>query len=162
MSLSRLRRTYNRPSWLFPSEPRYFLGQRWVYVGLRTLHLLGVAGLGAGFLYPAADTTWQAYYLITILSGSILTLLFVWSSGAWLLQIAGQAILLKLVLIGLFPVWPDARMALFIAVIVLSGLIAHAPKHVRHYSQFNLGRQERFRDRQGAPAPDRNGNESRK
>jgi len=142
-------------SWLFPSETRYFRGQRWVYVGLRTLHLLGFAGLGAGFLYPAADQTWHNYYLITMFSGSILTLLFVWSNGVWLLQLGGMAILLKLVLIGLFPIWPEARTSLFVAVIIISGLIAHAPKHARHYPLFRRGRDERFRDSTDTHQPDR-------
>lgn len=144
-----------RFSWLFPSETRQFRGQRWAYIGLRTLHLLGVAGLGAGFLYPAADETWHSYYLLTMISGSILTLLFLWSNGTWLLQAAGQAIMVKLVLIGLLPVWPEAGTALFIAVIVISGLVAHAPKHVRHYSLFCRSRNDPSRDRAGTREPGR-------
>ena len=120
--------------WLFPPRSRHFPGQRWTNIGLRTLHLLGVAGLGAGFLYPAADGAWQDYLSLTLASGLALSAIAVWSNGIWLIQLRGQAILLKTALLGLVTLWPEGRTGLFIAVLVISGLIAHAPARVRYYS----------------------------
>ncbi len=120
--------------WLFPPESRYLPGQRWMNIGLRTLHLIGVAGLGAGFLYPAADEQWRLYLYIALFSGTALSLLFVYSNAIWLLQLRGQAILLKVGLLGLIPVVPGLRLELFLAVVVISGFFAHAPAKLRYYS----------------------------
>lgn len=130
------------PTCLFPAQSRFFPGQRWVNIGLRTLHLIGIAGLGAGFLYVGEDGAWQPYLHLTLLSGVGLMLISLWSNGIWLVQLRGQAILLKLLLLGLIPVWPRATTALFIGVIVISGLIAHAPANLRYYSLLHRRRVE--------------------
>ncbi|HHH39828.1 MAG TPA: hypothetical protein ENK50_09670 [Sedimenticola sp.] len=122
---------------LFPDHSRFFPGQRWVNIGLRTLHLLGVAGLGAGFLYAAADDAWRPYLWLTLASGAGLSLISIWNQGVWLLQLRGQAILLKLLLLGLIPLWPAWKLPLFVAVILISGVISHAPGKVRYYSLYH-------------------------
>lgn len=129
-------------SWLFPENSRFFPGQRWMNIGLRTLHLLGLAGLGAGFLYPGTDEVWRSYLSLTLWSGLGMCLIFAWSNGIWLVQLRGHAILLKILLLALIPLWPDAGATLFITVIVISGLISHAPASVRYYSVFHGRRVE--------------------
>lgn len=129
---------------LFPPVSRQFPGQRWANIGLRTLHLIGLAGLGGGFFYPAADNSWVAFLYLTLLSGAALSLLFVWSNGIWLIQLRGQVILVKLMLLGAIPLWPEFKVALLLAVILLSGLISHAPGDVRYYSLFHRRRIERL------------------
>ncbi len=129
---------------LFPPVSRQFPGQRWANIGLRTLHLMGMAGLGGGFFYPAVDSSWVAFLYLTLLSGVALSLLFIWTNGIWLIQLRGQAILVKLALLGCIPLWPDHKVALLLAVILLSGLISHAPGDVRYYSLFHRRRIERF------------------
>jgi len=118
----------------FPHDSRYLPGHRWINIALRTLHLIGVSGLGAGFLYAAADEQWRLYWEITLISGIAMSLLFIYSNGIFLLQLRGQAILLKLVLLGLIPVLPPMRLPLLLAVVVISGVIAHAPASIRYYS----------------------------
>ena len=130
------------PGWLFPAESRFFPGQRWTNIGLRTLHLIGIAGLGAGFLYAAADDSWRLYLYLASLSGLGLTLISIWSNGIWLLQLRGQAILFKLLLLAMIPLWPQWRLPLFLAVLVISGLISHAPASVRYYSLYHRRRIE--------------------
>jgi len=127
---------------IFPRESRFFPGQRWVNIGLRILHLIGVAGLGAGFLYPAADDTWQLYYSVTLYSGLGLSTLYAWTNGIWLVQLRGQAILLKLLLLALIPYLPGLEIPLFLLVVVISGLISHATSNVRYYSLFHRRRIE--------------------
>ena len=116
---------------LFPIEPRVFCGQRWVNIGLRCTHLVGVAGIGGGFLYGLDADSWSVYWQITVFSGVVLSLIYIWSSGAWLLEMKGLAVFLKLVLLTVGCMIPELRPAAFILVIVLSGLIAHAPARVR-------------------------------
>ena len=119
---------------LSPEQPRLLPGHRWIKIGLRSIHLVGVAGLGAGYLYSGDDATWRIYLYLTLVSGVLLTVLEIWSNPAWLTQVRGQAIMLKLLLLALTLDFPDGRAALLIMVVLISGIVAHAPHKVRHYS----------------------------
>ena len=123
---------------LAPSQPRHFPGQRWLNILLRSLHLVGLAGIAGFFLFGASapDVYWQ----LTLLSGVLLLMIYVWSSALWLLQLKGQVILFKLILLGLAMRYPAWRAELFIAILVLSGVIAHAPGSVRGWSPLGVGK----------------------
>jgi len=116
---------------LLPDEPRTFTGKRWVDIGLRCAHLVGVSGIGGGFLLNPGQDQWLTFWHLTLVSGVLLSLLYLWSSAAWLLQLKGLAIIFKLALLALALRVPDWRGTLFILVIVVSGLIAHAPGRIR-------------------------------
>lgn len=122
---------------LFPARSRFFPGQRWANILLRTLHLIGIAGLGGGFFYHSEDDLWRTFFDLTLWSGAGLTAIAVWNSGIWLVQLRGQAILLKLLLLGLMPLFAAQRLPLFLAILVISGVISHAPANVRYYSLFH-------------------------
>ena len=125
---------------LFPPQPRTFPGERWVDIGLRCLHLVGVVGIGGGFLYAMEPARWLPFWHLTLASGVLLALLYLWSSAAWLLHIKGLTIVLKLLLLAIALGVSTWRGTLFILIIILSGLIAHAPGAVRG---FRLGRSTR-------------------
>ena len=127
---------------LFPSQARSFPGMRWVNIALRTLHLIGVAGLGGAYLYAAPQLQWQPYLLLTLLSGIGLVAISIYATALWLLQLRGLVILFKLVLLGLMLWWPGFSLPLGIAVIVLSSVIAHAPGNFRYYSPWHRRRIE--------------------
>lgn len=127
---------------LFPEESRFFPGQRWVNIALRTLHLIGIAGLGGGFFYASEGDSWRTFFDLTLWSGAGLTAIAVWNDGVWLVQLRGQAILLKLLLLGLMPLLPSLRLPLFLAILVISGVMAHAPASVRYYSLWHGRRLE--------------------
>ena len=116
---------------LIAVQPRTFPGQRWLNILLRTLHLVGVAGIGAGFIQGAEPNQWLTFWYLAIGSGIGLMLLYVWSSIAWLFQAKGVVILLKLLLLTLAGIFPDWQAELFVSIIVLSSVIAHAPGSVR-------------------------------
>lgn len=124
-------------SLIFPQESRHLPGQRWINISLRTLHLIGLAGIGAGYLYPALDETWRMYLYLTLASGALLALLSIWSNGIWFMQLRGQVILLKLLLLFFITHWPPAGAALLIVVIILSSWISHAPGNTRYYSFYH-------------------------
>lgn len=128
----------------FPAESRHFPGQRWCNIGFRTLHLIGIAGLGGGFLYPSLDDEWLRYLYLTLVSGSALVFLSLWSNGVWLVQLRGQAVLLKVLLLALMRFWPDLRLPLFVMVILVSGVFAHAPARVRYFSVLHGRRIDRL------------------
>ncbi len=119
---------------LFPPHSRTFPGKRWFNISLRTLHLIGVAGLGGAYLYDAPHELWQPYLWLSLGSGFAMVVLSLFSNGVWLLQLRGQLILFKLVLLGLMLWWPTFNLPLGMLVIVLSSVIAHAPGNVRYYS----------------------------
>lgn len=119
---------------LFPSKSRFFAGKRWVKITLRTLHLAGVAGVGGGFLYRAALDLWMPYFWLTVATGVFLVGIEIWSNGVWLIQVRGVAVLAKLALLGCVPLAPELRGPILIAIIFISGIVAHAPASVRYYS----------------------------
>jgi len=116
---------------LFPPQPRQFRGERWVNIGLRCAHLTGVAGIGGGFLFELEPASWAAYWHLTLATGVVLSLIYLWSTAAWLLELKGTVIMLKNILLGLALAVPEVRGELFVVIIVISGLIAHAPARVR-------------------------------
>jgi hypothetical protein len=108
-----------------------FTGQRWVNIGLRCVHLIGVAGIGGGFLFGLDAQLWVSYWYVTLATGVALSLIYIWSTAVWLFELKGLAVVLKILLLALALAIPGLRGASFIAIIVLSGLIAHAPARVR-------------------------------
>lgn len=118
---------------LFPQQSRCFTGQRWINILLRTLHLIGVAGAGAAFLFSVSEEQWRPYMLLTITSGCVMVLVEVWSNAIWLVQLRGLSTLLKL-LILLMTFVVGLQVYLLISVIVIAGLISHAPGKVRYFS----------------------------
>ena len=62
-------------------------------IALRTLHLIGTAGVGGGFLYQAPRETWLPYLALTVASGFAIMFLEIWANAIWLIHICGVAIL---------------------------------------------------------------------
>jgi len=122
---------------VFPPRYRDFPRKRWVKTALRTLHLIGIAGMGGGFLYEAPPAQWMPYFYLTMLSGLLFFALELWSNGIILLQVRGLVLAMKLLLLWLAVSNPDWRAALFMAIVVLAGAISHAPGDVRYYSIFH-------------------------
>ena len=109
------------------------------------MHLIGIAGLGGGFLYQSPTEVWLPYLILSIVSGFGLMCLAIWTDGIWFIQLRGIAILIKLILLLSMPFLKGyAGYALIIA-IVISGVIAHAPGDVRYYSIFHGKRVENLR-----------------
>ncbi len=114
-------------------EPRRFPGQRWFNIGLRSAHLVGIAGLGGGYLFALEDARWLPFGYLALASGIALALLYLWSSPLWLTRLGGQVVVLKCLLLAVAMAVPAWRAELFVSVIVLSGVVAHAPGRVREW-----------------------------
>jgi hypothetical protein len=125
---------------IFPPQSRDFRGKRWLKILLRTTHLIGIAGLAAMFLSDSGIDNWLTYLHLTIISGVAMMLLDIWANGIWLLQLRGQAIMLKLLLFAALLFSGESSELLLLSIIVISGLIAHAPGSVRYYSIFHRRR----------------------
>lgn len=123
---------------LFPVEPRWFPGERWVNIGLRCAHLVGIAGISGGFLFDLDNAQWAPYWLLAMTSGVALSLLYIWSTATWLFEIKGLAVILKILLLGVALQVPALRGEIFVLIIVLSGLVAHAPARTRGHRWMKL------------------------
>ena len=124
---------------LFPAEARRFPGQRGLNVLLRALHLVGVSGIGGGFLFGLNEAVWLPFWWTTLASGIALTALYLWSDARWLLQLKGLVIVLKLLLLALAMAVPELRAAGFVLIVLLSAVIAHAPGRLRGYTPWGSG-----------------------
>lgn len=113
---------------------------RGLNIALRSLHLVGMAGMAAHYFFLTAAGPLIDFWGLTLLSGLGLVALYTWNDGRWLLELRGGAIIVKLLLLWSLP-WlgrllPDGEAWGFALLIILSSLIAHAPGRVRHHALF--------------------------
>jgi len=127
---------------IFPPKSRDFKAKRWLKITLRTGHLIGMAGMTTYVLSDTFITDWLFFIHLTIASGVAMMLLDIWSNGVWLVQLRGQAIIIKLILFAALLMTEQHDSLLFFSMIIISGLIAHAPSNVRYYSIFHRRRIE--------------------
>jgi hypothetical protein len=127
---------------LFPVNSRHFPGMRWLNIGLRTVHLVGIAGLGGAYLYTAPRLLWEPYLWLTLCSGTGLVAVSLYANAIWLLQLRGQVVLFKLLLLAGMLLWPSLGTELGVVVIALSSVIAHAPGNLRYFSPWHRRRIE--------------------
>jgi hypothetical protein len=106
--------------------------QRAVEVGLRAVHLGSMALVLGGIPFGGTRETLLVPIVLTVTSG----LLLLATSIAWgcltLGQGAGWALLLKMVLLGLGNVFEAARLPLYLAATMVSGVGSHMPAAWRH------------------------------
>ena len=110
-----------------PKPPEW---RRWLGIGLRSAHLAGVVLLGAGLLGAPVGPTgaW-----LTLASGAGLLASELIDERVSLRELAGALVLVKLALVGAMVRWPAVAPALFWALLLLSAVVAHAPKGLRHW-----------------------------
>ncbi|MEE8367706.1 MAG: hypothetical protein V3S30_05270 [Thermoanaerobaculia bacterium] len=122
-----------RSSWLFPDPPREFAWRRPLKIGLRAVHVLCAAILLGAHVFEVQETSTDPWLHATLLSGLLILLLDLHESAAFLLQVRGMVVILKLLLIGALP-WLGSYGAWVIAGIVLISVISsHAPARVRYF-----------------------------
>jgi len=124
---------------LFPDRSRRFPGWRWLHLALRSLHLIGLGGLGGAYVYALPESEWLAFFWLTVLTGLIMMLLQVWANAIWLLQVRGLAIVVKLALLLGMSLAGSHSLTLFVVIILISGVVAHAPADLRYYSVWHRG-----------------------
>ncbi len=129
---------------LFPKQSRSFPGQRWAKIALRTIHLLGIAGIGGGLIYPSPEPFWKPFMVVIILSGIAFVSLEIWSNGVWIIQVRGMAVFTKLIILFFLFTSMGSEMLLTFAIIIISGIISHAPGDFRYFSVFHSKRMDTF------------------
>jgi len=111
--------------------------KRWSKISFRTLHLLAVAGVGGGILFGLDKSLWLNYWWLALVSGALLMLIDAISNPVWLVQIRGLAVYLKLILLVLMVSYPAWDSYLLVVIIIISGVISHAPSSLRYYSIYH-------------------------
>lgn len=117
-----------------PTAARIFNCMRHLNIALRTLHLIGILGVGGGILFGVESALVSPWLWLTVLSGAGLMSLSIYSSRLFLIQLRGQVIFFKLMMLGLILYTDGADLPLLIGITLLSGIIAHAPGNLRYYS----------------------------
>jgi hypothetical protein len=111
-----------------PKPPEW---RRWLGIVLRAAHIAGVVLLGASLLGAPLGAAGAG---LTLASGLALLASELADRRVALSELAGAVVLLKLGLVALMLAWPAAALPLFWALLVLSALVSHAPKGLRHWS----------------------------
>lgn len=125
---------------LFPKEPRHFAGQRWLKISLRSLHVLCAGVYLGAYVLDVGGEPRTRWFLATLFSGLFMLLVDLFESGAFLLQVRGLVVMLKLVLLmfiselGPIAVWALAFVAFF------SVISSHASSGFRYFMLWGRGR----------------------
>lgn len=96
------------------------------------LHLVGMVGVGAALLVAAPVPGVDAFAMLLVISGVAMMALDAWSNPVYLKQVAGIAIVFKLVLLLWYLLDAAQRPWLFWLILAISSLSAHAPARLRH------------------------------
>lgn len=100
-------------------------------VVLRTSHLVAVTWLGAGVLGAPTSIGLAAAWVLA--TGVLLAAVDLRAHRISLRELAGVVVLLKLAASAAMSWQPQLAVPLFVAVVVVSSLAAHAPKWLRHW-----------------------------
>lgn len=115
---------------LLPQLPDNSL-KRLTKVIVRTLHLVGMAGLFGNAMFGSYEAM---YLMLTVVSGVVLVAMDVWSGPIWFVQLRGVALYLKLLFLLPIHFYPNAAVPWLIVVIAISGFMSHAPSWIRYFS----------------------------
>lgn len=119
---------------LFPAPPRRIPAQRALAIALRTAHLMTFGALVGGHLFEVDPGRLLALLVATAASGAALMALECWATAEWLFMGKGLAVLLKLGLLALIPVFWEHRLLLLFGIIAVASVGAHMPSRFRHRS----------------------------
>lgn len=117
---------------LFPDPPRDFAVRRGLKVLLRSAHVL-CAGVFVGAHVFGADAVQRTPWLVaTLATGFAILLLDLHESAAFLLQVRGAVVLVKLAVLALLPQFGEYQAAVLCALVVVSVCSSHAPSRIRY------------------------------
>ena len=125
---------------LIPPEPRQYPGQRWLKMTARAAHVvLSGVYLGAFVFHVEPASRWP-WFLATLLSGLLIVCLDLYESGAFLVQLRGLVVAVKLVLLASVPAFGAAGVWVLAVVAFVSVISSHASSDFRYYLVWGRGR----------------------
>lgn len=123
----------------FPREPRQFRGLRALKITLRAVHVL-CAGVLTGAYVLEASSGRGPWLAATLASGGAILALDLYQSAAFLLQVRGLVLLLKVALLLALPAFGESARWVLVALMLLSVVSSHAPSKVRYFLLVGRGR----------------------
>ena len=111
-----------------------FRGKRTLKMLLRTLHLIGISGVCGSIFFDVNNDLSTYFWQAAIISGIAMLLIDSLSNLIWFVQVRGLVIMTKLGLLAMIAFAPEWDLAIILAVMILSGVISHAPSQWRYYS----------------------------
>jgi hypothetical protein len=124
---------------LLPPEPRRFRGLRALKISLRAAHVLCAGVLTGAYVLevPAGRGAWLA---ATLASGGAILAVDLYQTAAFLLQVRGLVLLVKVSLLLALPAFGGAARWVLAALVLLSVISSHAPSKVRYFVLVGRGR----------------------
>lgn len=119
---------------LFPDPPRLIPAYRWLSIALRTAHLATFGTLLGGHVFDVDHSRLLPFLLATLITGAALMALELASTCAWLLMGKGIAVLVKLLLLAVIPLFWEHRVWVLLAVVIVASVGSHMPSRFRHFS----------------------------
>ena len=118
---------------LFPAQRRH-LARRRLWQGLlRALHIVCFSLLTGGLFVGQSVDGLYPWLLGTVISGLLLLALDMYSSCFVLFEVRGISVLIKIPLVAVLPAVDEQfALGLLILLIVLSTLVSHATRGLRH------------------------------
>jgi len=105
--------------------------ERWLALAWRTVHLAAVVALGAALL--GAPVSGRAAAWVLLASGALMLAQDLHARRIALFELAGLVVVFKLLAVAWVAWRPADGLWVFWALLVLSSLSSHAPKHWRHW-----------------------------
>jgi hypothetical protein len=119
---------------LLPEPPRVLPYARAISISLRTLHIASIGILLGGHVFAIPATRLLPWLWLSIISGSGLMGVELYSSCKWLYQGKGVLVLVKLLLIAAVAIFWAQRVWLLLAVLIIGSVGSHMPGRFRYYS----------------------------
>ena len=101
-------------------------------VGLRAAHVLCAAGLLGAVLFEVEEVRRDPWLHAALATGALVLAIDLHESGAFLLQVRGVVVLVKLGLLATLPALGAAQAWVLAGLLLLSVVFSHAPSEVRH------------------------------
>lgn len=117
---------------LFPDKPRYLPFRITIRIFFRSLHILSIGVLLGGHVFNQPTAILEPWLWASVITGSIILLTDLHSSFAILFELRGIAILLKITLLLLIPVFWEQRVAILVVILFIGAISSHLPKRYRH------------------------------
>lgn len=125
---------------VFPDEPRPLAGRRFLKIVFRAVHVLFAGVYLGAFVFGATADARCGWGIGLAISGVLLLLLDLHESGAFLLQVRGLLVMIKIVLLICLPLLHPHEACVLGSIVVVSVISSHAPSKVRYRVLFGGGR----------------------
>jgi hypothetical protein len=118
---------------LCPDPPRRIPAHRALSIAFRTAHLATFGTLLGGHVFGVEPSRLLPFLVVTIASGAALMALELASTFEWLLMVKGLAVVLKLLLLAMIPIFWSRRVSILLVIVTVAAISSHMPARLRHY-----------------------------